>query len=401
MSGPCDVPCKTYHVMSVVDEKLAQQIENFMFRLSVHKAGYQVLTDWHPVVPEGWGEFPSLPVQRSTVYRGNADTWAYSHHQTIAKLGENYVVSWSNGFLHEDYVGQEVHYAYSPDAVTWSEPGVVVSTPVESEIVRNNAGLYAADGKLYCYVGAAHNFGRDVASPGMSTLDGPPMRLEAYVTEDLTEWTKVGDICEGIYLFEGPRPTRGGRLMCKGTNMRDNHGMVLIWDDASDPGAVPRVVHLPPSQEGVVPGQSTWYQTDDGRIWLYHRESSLLRHLGLCWSDDEGDTWSEIYYTDFPNTFSRAFVGRLSDGRYYIAGNNYDIFLDRMHLLVALSDDGRKFTRQYTLVEGETTRRVNGRHKEDGYHYPNCIVDGDHLVLTYSVNKEDIEVATVDMSQAE
>ncbi len=72
-----------------------------------------------------------------------------------------------------------------------------------------------------------------------------------------------------------------------------------------------------------------------------------------------------------------------------------------MHLLVALSDDGRKFTRQYTLVEGETTRRVNGRHKEDGYHYPNCIVDGDHLVLTYSVNKEDIEVATVDMSQAE
>lgn len=401
MSNNSDVRFNTYHVVNVVDEKLAKQIEDYMFGLSVHKAGYKVLTDWHPVVPEGWGEFPQLPVQRSTVYRGDADTWAYSHHQALAKLGENYVASWSNGFLHEDYVGQEVHYAYSADAVTWSEPGIVVVTPVESGVVRNNAGLYAADGKLYCYVGAAENFDRDVAPPGMTTLIKPHIELEVYVTEDLAHWTRVGTICEEIYLFEGPRRTLGGRLMCCGSNMHDHHAMVLIWEDASHPGSPPRVVDLPPSKEGVVPEQGTWFQTDDGRIWLYLRDSSLLRHLGLCWSDDEGDTWSEIYYTDFPNTFSRAFAGRLNDGRYYIAGNNYDIFLDRVHLLIALSDDGRKFTRQYTLLEGETTRRINGCHKEDGYHYPNCVVDGDRLLVIYSVNKEDIEVVTVDMSQVE
>ncbi len=51
------------------------------------------------------------------------------------------------------------------------------------------------------------------------------------------------------------------------------------------------------------------------------------------------------------------------------------------------------------LVEGNTTRRVNGRHKEDGYHYPNCYPDGNKLVVTYSVNKEDIEVGILDTTE--
>ncbi len=123
--------------------------------------------------------------------------------------------------------------------------------------------------------------------------------------------------------------------------------------------------------------------------------------LGLACSDDEGRTWSELVRTDFPNTNSRAFAGRLSDGRYYIVGNNYDIFLNRKHLQIALSDDGHLFDRQYTLIGGNTTRRINGRHKEDGYQYPSCCIDGDKLLVIYSVNKEDIEVGTVDMSKVD
>ena len=80
-------------------------------------------------------------------------------------------------------------------------------------------------------------------------------------------------------------------------------------------------------------------------------------------------------------------------------GNNFDIMLDRLHLMIALSDDGRLFDRQYMLVEGETTRRVNGRHKEDGYHYPNCFADGDKLLVIYSINKEDSEVGIVETKE--
>ncbi|MCK5732653.1 MAG: exo-alpha-sialidase, partial [Candidatus Latescibacteria bacterium] len=140
---------------------------------------------------------------------------------------------------------------------------------------------------------------------------------------------------------------------------------------------------------------------DEGRIYMWQRDGSLSCKLGISWSDDEGDTWSEMYRTDFPNTYSRAFAGRLTDGRYFIVGNNYTNFLDRNSLLVALSDDGLTFDRQYTLRTGRTTRRIEGRHKEDGYHYPNCLVDGDKLLVIHSVNKEDIEVCIADMSKVD
>ena len=121
--------------------------------------------------------------------------------------------------------------------------------------------------------------------------------------------------------------------------------------------------------------------------------------LALSFSDDEGETWSELLRTDFPNTYSRAYAGRLNDGRFYICGNSYDRLLDREHLLITLSDDGYVFNRQYVLIEGETSRRINGRHKEDGLHYPNSIVDGDRLIVIYSVNKEDICFGILDTTK--
>ena len=394
------VPAKTDRVLNVVDPGLVAKMQEFRLRLSVINSGYPVLTDWHPVVPEGWGEFPQVPVRKTTVYKGNEASWAYSHHQTITKFRDKYVLSWSNGFLHEDYVGQEVHYAWSSDGMEWSEPRVLVHTPVESRLVRNNAGLCSADGRLYCYVCVAKDFGRDVAEPGMCSLVDQHIHLDVYSTEDLIQWQHEENICDSVYLFEGPRKTMDGKYMCCGFNyFGDHQAMVLGWDDASALGGPPHVTYIDPSEQGVLPEQGTWYETDDGRIWMYQRDSSESCRLGLTWSDDGGRTWSELLRTDFPNSYSRAFAGRLNDGRCYIVGNNYDIMLDRMHLLVALSDDGYCFDRQYLLVEGDTTRRINGRHKENGYHYPNCITDGDKLLVTYSVNKEDIEVLEADMSK--
>ena len=401
MSQNRNAPIDTYHAVRVVDPKLAAKLNDYRMRLGAIHSGYKTLTDWHPVIPEGWGKFPKAPFSRSVVYRGDAESWTYSHHQTITKFGDRYVASWSNGLRHEDYVGQEVHCSWSSDGIQWSKPGVVAATPVESRLVRNNAGLCAADGRLYCYVGVAKDFGRDTAAAGMSVLKEQHIRLDVYETTDLKRWAPHEGICDNIYLFEGPRRTRSGRLMCCGFDLYDHHGMVLIWEDASNPSTKPRVVDIPTSPEGVLPEQGTWYQTDDGRIWMYQRDSTVSGRLALTWSDDEGDTWSDLLRTDFPNSYSRAFAGRLNDGRFYIVGNNYDFLLDRRALLIALSDDGHVFDRQYTLVEGDTTRRINGRHKEDGYHYPNCYADGDQLLVVYSVNKEDIEVGIVDMSKVQ
>ena len=390
---------KIYSTIEILDPVFAQNLENHRIRIGAIKSGYPTLTDWHPFIPDGWGQFNGIPTSRSVIYRGDVQSWAYSHHQAVTKFKDKYVTSWSNGFLHEDYVGQEVHYASSDDGLSWSEPSVLVSTPVESKLVRNNSGLYASDEALYCYVGVAKDHGREVSAPGMVSVKEQHMRLDVYKTLDLVNWTCCENICPDIYLFEGPRLTQGGKLMCCGFSFTDHRGMVLIWDDPTDPTVPPRVVDIPTSPDGVLPEQGTWYQTNDGRIWMYQRDSTMSGFLALTWSDDEGETWSDLLRTNFPNTYSRAYAGRFNDGRYYIVGNNYDRFLDREHLLIALSDDGYTFDRQYTVIEGETTRRINGRHKEDGFHYPNCYVDGDNLIIVYSVNKEDIEAIVVNTAK--
>ncbi|NIA08002.1 MAG: hypothetical protein GWP14_10300 [Actinobacteria bacterium] len=399
--GLRDVSVQSYRTLNVVHPKLADQLNEFRMRLSAINAGYPNLTDWHPTMPPGWASFPKVPFERAIIYRGSAQSWAYSHHQAITKLTGKYVAAWSNGFIHEDYVGQEVHWAWSSDGVHWSEPKVVAPTPVESGLVKHNAGLYSSEGRLYCYVGVAKNFGPEAAAPNMSSLNKPQMHLDVYETSDLENWNHYEHICDDIYLFEGPRMTQGGKLMCCGFDPSDHHGRVLIWNDPSQPTASPSVVEIPESPEAVLPEQGTWYQTEDGRIWMYQRDSSISCRLALTWSNDGGETWSELLRTDFPNSYSRAFAGQLNDGRYYIVGNNYDVLLHRRALLIALSDDGYIFDRQYTLVEGNTTRRINGQHKEDGYHYPNCFADGNKLFVIYSVNKEDIEVGMVDTSKVD
>lgn len=399
MSKKRDFPIETYKTIKILKRSLAKKLEEYRLRIAALKAGYPVLTDWHADIPAGWGDFPKVPFKSSTIYRGNAQSWGYSHHQAITKFGDMYVASWSNGLRDEDCAGQEIHLSHSTDGMNWSEPQVVVHTAPESNLVRNNAGIYAANGRLYCYVGVTEDRNHSAGSASMNKLCGSSVRLDVYETSDLKSWSHHEEVLSDIYLFEGPRRTLSGKLLCCGFVTTEPDGKVLIWDDPSELAASPRVVSIPTSSDGPRPEQGTWYQTDDGRIWMYNRDRTMSGRLALSVSDDEGETWSPLLQTDFPNTYSRAYAGCLNDGRFYICGNNYDRLLDREHLLIALSDDGYVFNRQYVLVEGNTTRRVNGQHKENGYHYPNCCPDADRLFVIYSVNKEDIEVGILDTTK--
>ena len=103
--------------------------------------------------------------------------------------------------------------------------------------------------------------------------------------------------------------------------------------------------------------------------------------------------------TDFPDSQARIRAGRLEDGRYYIINNSYPEFLNRKYLTLALSSDGMVFDKMYMLVQGPTHRKIEGMHKEDGYQYPQTLVDGNRLLVTFSINKEDIECGIVDTTQ--
>ena len=386
----------TRHVAKTLSDGLQKKLNEFRDLIGLHIAGYEHdIVEWHNVVPTGWACFPQLQSMRSRVYSGRSDTFAYSHHHSICKFKNRYVVAWSSGMYHEDMAGQEVHYSWSKDAAQWAPDRVIVHTDPESGVVRNQAGLFADDRYVFAFVGYAEPHERE--EPGVTSILTKKMRLDMYRSEDLEHWEEFCGIADDIYLFEGPRKTREGKLLCGGINQANpDEAKILLWDDPSDLTVPPRTRIVSGAAEGIVPMQATWYQTDDGRIWMWQRDGGHPTRLGLTWSDDGGETWSLMVSTDFQNTFSRAHAGRLSDGRCYIIGNNFDQYLNRLYMHIALSDDGSCFDRMYTLLQGPTTRRVPGRHKENGYHYPNSLVDGDNLLVVYSVNKEDIEVAVVD-----
>ena len=103
--------------------------------------------------------------------------------------------------------------------------------------------------------------------------------------------------------------------------------------------------------------------------------------------------------SDIPDSMSRVRAGRLADGRYYLCNNAVPTLLDRRHLMLLLSDDGFTFDKVYVLVDDPTSQRLKGMLKADGYQYPSCVVEGDRLLVAYSVNKEGIECGVVDVTR--
>ena len=237
--------------------------------------------------------------------------------------------------------------------------------------------------------------------------------LNACVTSDGTTWETYPELLKGtVWMFEAPRLTRDGTWLAGGTvggpavyrgswlEAETAGGPVVYRWPQDNPLGEPEIVPLREhDSEGVFPaGEASWYQTDEGRIWMYWRDEGGSLRLYVSVSDDDGKTWVGPLLSDFPDSVSRVRVGRLPDDRYFLIGNSYPHLYDRGHLMISLSDDGEKFTKMYTLIDDPTAQRVKGLLKQHGYQYPCSVVDGDRLLVAYSVNKEDIECGIVDTS---
>ncbi len=115
-------------------------------------------------------------------------------------------------------------------------------------------------------------------------------------------------------------------------------------------------------------------------------------------SRDGGRTWSVPAKTTFPDSLARHATGRLPSGDVFLINNSSFKRLDRSILTLALSSDGRRFDRAYVVKNQPTRMRFAGKHKLDGWQYPDAIVVGDELLVSFSVNKEDVRVVRIRLS---
>ncbi|KPK79768.1 MAG: six-hairpin glycosidase, partial [Bacteroides sp. SM23_62_1] len=136
-----------------------------------------------------------------------------------------------------------------------------------------------------------------------------------------------------------------------------------------------------------------YYHLPDGRV------VGLWKHALTAISDDGGKTWSApVRAPGFVNRNAKIWGQRTSDGRYITVYNPSEF---RWPLAVSTSENGLDYN-SLLLVHGEISpMRYGGNYKSYGPQYVRGILEGNgtppdgYLWVTYSMNKEDIWVASI------
>ena len=152
----------------------------------------------------------------------------------------------------------------------------------------------------------------------------------------------------------------------------------------------------------------TWVRLyrDAGSIHAKNRaelEVSKSRRNYAAFSFDDGKTWTTPTWTSFPDSCARSNAGKLPDGQVYVINNILTMPPSkggRSMLAISLSRDGLNFDRMAVIQFVAPPQRYQGKAKRsNGFQYPHSIVVGEYLWVIYSVNKEDMEVARIPLSE--
>jgi len=339
---------------------------------------------------------PYVPLTRARLYAGNRETGSYNHHAQLAKFKDRYYCSWSNGLADEEAPGQRILVSSSKDAANWTEAACVAGNRESNEAYHSD-GLLATDNTLYLIASGCTSFVEN-KELGMRRIVPDTERNMVYASSDGTSWKEVFSLPDEIgRTLEAPRATVDGCLMCAAATATGG-AAILRWPGPSILEA-PEIIAVPEPHGARFPyAEASWYQTDDGVILVFWRDEGETCRLWVNTSVDGGKTFSSPVITDIPDAMSRVFAGRLCDGRHYVISNAFPTLLNRHHLTLLLSDDGYCFNKVYIVMDDPTSQRCIGLLKADGYQYPCCLAEEDRLLVAYSVNKEDMECAILDVA---
>lgn len=339
---------------------------------------------------------PYIPgAKRGIVYYGNRQNGSYNHHNQIGKFKDLYYYAWSNGMRNEEDAGQRVLIASSADGLQWSEPWVVLDVPEGSQWAHNCVALYTTDDAMYVVI-MSEETEHDETATGMRRVKPEEAYIDIYKSADAKTFTRAARLEKDIkWIFEAPRFTRQGKLMCMYTTKTQGPG-ALVWENGDICSEPRRVPITQPDGAWFPYGESTWYQLDSGRIIVFWRDETSSCRLYWNYSDDGGLSFSIPVLSDIPDSMSRAYAGRLADGRYFLVNNAVPILLDRRALTLMLSEDGIYFTKVYMINDDPDVMRCTGLLKANGHQYPCCQVDGNKLLVAYDAGKEDIMCEVID-----
>ncbi|MFZ5831360.1 MAG: exo-alpha-sialidase [Planctomycetota bacterium] len=358
-------------------------------------------------------------VKTTTLLRATPESGTWNHHQHIIYFEGVFYAVWDTQIKDENAAGQHGVLRRSTDqGKTW--------TPVEKLFPPSARNVPAAD---------PYPETRFQTFSGFAVIDGV-----LYAVTDVAEWTsagkkkvkprrKIGRMCRSIesdgtlgpifwLLPTAPKPVQGFPSFPAGAPAL----VTRIEEFFRQPGQeiqldfAPRA-HPDSDDNHVMAEPVPSYQLDDGtwvRLYrdsgargartLKEEEETKSRRNYASFSFDGGQTWTTPTRTSFPDACARSNAGKLPDGQVYVINNVLPLATKqggRSLLAISLARDGLNFDRMAVIRFLPPPPRYEGRSKAVGYAYPHSVIVGEHLWVIYSVNKEDIEIARIPLSELE
>ncbi|MCE5257910.1 MAG: exo-alpha-sialidase [Chloroflexi bacterium] len=347
---------------------------------------------------DAWGKLPRLHGASARLFTASVHTYDYAHHASLGWDAAGLHAFWSNGRDGEDLPGQIQSWSRCAAQGCWGTPQVLARAPMLDDITTTAINGGTANGSPTLTAFYSEYKGRPQDGAGGTGKWSSPMHTAAQVYEPSTGiWRAAPAYLEDYLLNEGPRRTARGRWVMTGED-HDGHTRIA-YSDQSEPGD-PGWVQVPvvKGEGAVFKNEPSWFQRPDGTLALWLRDDGGSHRLWLAESQDEGGSWSEPAPTDIPDATSKCHCGKLSNGLYYLIHNPNTSGL-RIPLIISLSEDGLYFSKAYILRDEDTAPRLPGRFKGAGYQYPNSLEFEGRLQIIYSVNKEEIEVQSIALSE--
>ena len=340
--------------------------------------------------------FPCLRnTETFTLYCAMPETGTYSHHSHIVQFDGVVYAAWSSHQKDEDAPGQRVLVRRSLDqGNTWTEIGELfppldrVDPASEDGPGRRTQcanGFAVVDRVLHAFSevwddgGGCRSAGKGrlVRSIGPDSALGPVFWLDTHA----------------------PAPKAGASAYAAGASAvvervkahLGRPGNELTWD-------FQHLTTRPTADDGHLLCEPTpAWRLGNGTWCKLYRDLGNSKCNYASFSRDDGVTWTTASRTNFPDANSRSTAGVLPDGRVYVISNTSQVGRDP--LTISLSEDGLTFDEAAVIRNNAPPLRYEGRWKNMGFQYPHSTVMGDSLWVMYSLNKEDIQVTRMPLSE--
>lgn len=343
--------------------------------------------------PDNLGLQKPKSASHHLVFKAKASTAQYNHGAVLFPFKNELFIQWQSSQQDEDAPETKILYSRSIDGSTWSEPQALVVA--RKDALVTNGGWWSYDNTLIAFI--------NVWPTNMQPKGG---YVEYITSEDAIHWSQParlldhqGKPVDGV-IEQDLKTLPNGRIL---TSIHHQPGLIakpFYTDDKTGlrgwtQGVMENLPHQPGISRELEP---SWFLTKKSQPVMVFRDQASSFTVLAASSNDNGKTWSTPTATNMPDSRAKQSAGNLPDGRAFLI-NNPSGNKNRAPLTITLSKDGELFDRAFLLrAESELPPMLyQGKYKRTGYSYPKSIVWNNQVWTSYAVNKEDIEVTSVEI----